>query len=106
MASVASMLPGMESGDFYRITLTGYSAGVDLKQIREEFSYIQNLILRDETRPEMDLWSGLGEDTLEGVFFGLLHNMSESESETLSRRAKLAARISRQILDGQEVKLP
>ena len=54
----------------------------------------------------MDLWSDLGEDTLEGVFFGLLHNMSESESETLSRRAKLAARISRQILDGQEVKLP
>ena len=106
VASVASMLPGIESSDFYRITLTGYSTGVDLKQIREEFSYIPNLILRDETRPEMDLWSDLGEDTLEGVFFGLLHNMSESESETLSRRAKLAARISRQILDGQEVKLP
>ena len=106
VASVASMLPGIESSDFYRITLTGYSAGVDLTQIRSQFAHIPNLTLRDETRPEMDLWSGLGEDTLEGVYFGLLHNTSESESETLSRRAKLAARISRQILDGQEVKLP
>ena len=79
---------------------------MDLTQIRSQFAHIPNLTLRDETRPEMDLWSGLGEDTLEGVYFGLLHNTSESESETLSRRAKLAARISRQILDGQEVKLP
>ena len=105
-AAVASMLPGLDSSDFYRITLTGYSAGVDLVQLRVQFPHIPNLTLRDETRPEMDLWSGLGEDTLEGVYFGLLHATSESESETLGRRARLAARISRQILDGQEVKLP
>jgi hypothetical protein len=35
-----------------------------------------------------------------------LQQAFQSESETLSNRAKLAARISRQILDGQEVKLP
>ena len=105
-ASVAALLPAMDSSDFYRITLTGYSAGVDIKAISAQFPHIPNLELRDETMPEMDLWSSIGEDTLEGVYFGLLHDASESQSEMISRRAKLAARISRRILDGQEVKLP
>ena len=106
VAAVASLLPGIDSSDFYRITLTGYSAGVNLEDISAQFPHIPNLTLRDETRPEMDLWSGLGADTLEGVYFGLLHDKTQSESTVLSNRAKLAARISRQILDGQEVKLP
>ncbi len=104
--SLATLLPDLDSSDFYRITLTGYSAGVDLAALERRFAHIPNLILRDETRPEMDLWSGLGEDTLEGTYFGILHKSANSDSETLSRRARLAARISRQILDGQEVKLP
>ena len=106
VAAVASLLPSIDSSDFYRITLTGYSAGVNLDEISAQFPHIPNLILRDETRPEMDLWSDLGADTLEGMYFGLLHDKTLSESPTLSNRAKLAARISRQILDGQEVKLP
>ena len=106
VAAVASLLPGIDSSDFYRITLTGYSAGVDLNGISAQFPHIPNLILRDETRPEMDLWSELGADTLEGVYFGLLHDKTQSDSATICNRAKLAARISRQILDGQEVKLP
>ena len=105
-AAVASLLPSIDSSDFYRITLTGYSAGVNLNEIAAQFPHIPNLTLRDETRPEMDLWSDLGADTLEGVYFGLLHDKTQSESTVLSNRAKLAARISRQILDGQEVKLP
>lgn len=106
VAAVASLLPSIDSSDFYRITLTGYSAGVNLDEISAQFPHIPNLILRDETRPEMDLWSDLGSDTLEGMYFGLLHDKVQSESAVLSNRAKLAARISRQILDGQEVKLP
>ena len=106
VAAVASLLPGIDSSDFYRITLTGYSTGVNLDEISAQFPHIPNLTLRDETRPEMDLWSELGADTLEGVYFGLLHGKTQSESTVLSNRAKLAARISRQILDGQEVKLP
>jgi DNA repair exonuclease SbcCD nuclease subunit len=106
VAAVASLLPGIDSSDFYRIPLTGYSTGVNLEEISAQFPHIPNLTLRDETRPEMDLWSDLGSDTLEGVYFGLLHDKTQSESAVLNNRAKLAARISRQILDGQEVKLP
>lgn len=102
--AVASLLPALHTDDFYRITLTGYSSGVDLSRL--SFPHVPHLVLRDETRPELDLWSAVGDDTLEGVFFGLLKQACDSGSEPLQAKAKLAARISRQILDGQEVKLP
>jgi DNA repair exonuclease SbcCD nuclease subunit len=106
VAAVASLLPSIDSSDFYRITLTGYSAGVNLTEIAAQFPHIPNLTLRDKTRPEMDLWSNLDADTLEGEFFRHLHAKVEAEGPTVRNRAKLAARIARQILDGEEVKLP
>ncbi len=102
--AVASLLPALPTEDFYRITLTGYSSFVDMAAL--QFPHVPHLTLRDHTRPELDLWSSVGEDTLEGVFFGLLKQASDSESEALQAKARLAARISRQILNGQEVKLP
>ena len=106
LATLSDLLPGVESTDYYRITLTGYSAPLDLDELRQHFEHIPNLILRDETVPEMDLWQNIGEDSLEGLLFAQLKAGTESESETASRRAALAARICRRILDGQEVKLP
>ena len=105
-AAVAALLPPAHTEDFYRITLTGYSSAVDTKAIPEANPQVPNLTLRDETLPETDLWSAVGEDTLEGVYFRLLHDALESPSQTQQKYIKLAARISRQILDGQEVKLP
>lgn len=105
-STVAALLPALHTEDFYRITLTGYSAGIDLNSLQKAFPQVPNLILRDETRPEMDLWSSVGEDSLEGVYFGLLQQAASGDSEVLREKALLAARISRQILDGQEVKLP
>lgn len=105
-AALAAMLPAMESSDFYRVTLTGYSSGIDLEALQAQFPHIPNLWLRDETIPEVDLWSSIGEDSFEGVYFSLLKQATESDSEVLADRANLAARISRKILDGQEVKLP
>lgn len=102
--AVAALLPALHTDDFYRITLTGYSTGIDLSQL--SFPQVPNLILRDETRPEIDLWRSVGEDSLEGVYFGFLQQASQSDMEKTRDRAALAARISRQILDGQEVKLP
>ena len=106
MDAVAAILPSLNTSDFYRITLTGYCGDVDTGKIAAAFPHVPNLTLRDETLPEMDLWGTLGQDNLEGVFFGLLHEGCNSESETIRRRAKLAAQLSRKLLDGQEVKLP
>ncbi len=102
--AIAAILPALPTDDFYRITLTGYCSGVDLNNL--SFPHVPHLTVRDETRPEMNLWGTAGADSLEGVFFGLLKQASESDSQPLQAKAKLAARIARQILDGQEVKLP
>lgn len=104
--ALTAILPALHTDDFYRITLIGYSTGVNLNALYQAFPQVPNLTLRDETRPELDLWSSVGEDTLEGVYFGLLQQAAQSDSEALRAKATLAARISRQILDGQEVKLP
>ena len=105
-AAVESLLPATESQDHYRITLTGYSAPVDLEAVKEKFPHVPNLTLRDETVPETDIWQNTDTDSLEGLLFGHLKKAAESDSEVLSRRAVLAARLCRRILDGQEVKLP
>ena len=70
------------------------------------FSHIRNLELRDKTVPEKSLWSAVGEDSLEGMLFSMLQEGLNTQDERQRRCIKLAAQISRQILDGQEVQLP
>ena len=104
--ALAAILPGVETEDFYRVTFTGYADDLNLDALASQFPHVKNLVLRDKTIPEKELWSAVGEDSLEGMFFGILHDGLDTESEILQQRIKLAAQISRQILDGQEVVLP
>ena len=97
-----TLLPVAGSHDFYRITLTGYSNG-EPAVVPAGFPH---LVLRDVTVPETDLWGTAGEDTLEGIYFGMLREAMAGKSEDEQRCIRMAAQISRQILDGQEVKLP
>ena len=106
LQALTTLLPGVSTEDFYRVTLTGYSDGLDTEALASQFAHVKNLVLRDKTIPEKELWSAVGEDSLEGMYFGILHDGLDTESEVLQQRIKLAARISRQILDGQEVTLP
>lgn len=106
LEAISSLLPPVQTLDAYRVTFTGYAAAMDLNAIAAAYPHIPNLELRDRTMPEMDLWSNITEDTLEGMFFKTLHDGLDTESEKLQRQLKLAARISRRILDGQEVVLP
>ena len=105
-AALGAMLPAVGNLDFYRIALTGESTGVDLAALAEEFSRFPNLTLRDRTVMPLDLWANAGEDTLEGVYFHLLRQAMEGKDEETCRRIRLAAKISRQLLEGREVKLP
>ena len=97
-----SLLPPAGSNDFYRITLSGYRTG-EMAGVPAGFPRLE---LRDNTVPEADLWGTAGEDTLEGIYFGMLRGAMEAGDAAQQRRVRLAAEISRQILDGQEVKLP
>ena len=105
-AAVAAVLPAVANEDHYRVTVTGEWDDLDQDDLRAQFAQFPNLHLRDRTVPPMDLWASLGEDTLEGAYFGMLKHAMEGADEETCRKIALAARISRQLLDGREVKLP
>ena len=105
-AAISGVLPGAASADFYRITLTGESEPLDCDGLQTRFSQYPNLQLRDRTVPPIDLWASAGSDTLEGTYFEMLRQAMENADEETRRKIALAARISRQLLDGREVKLP
>lgn len=103
---LVKILPPLGSRDHYRVTLVGESEPVDLAALRKAFSRFPNLTLRDRTVPPLDLWARAGGDSLEGIYFGLLKDALEKADPEESRRILLAAKLSRQILEGQEVQLP
>lgn len=105
-AHLANLLPPVASEDYYRITLTGCCEAPDLDALQREFAHLPNLLLRDKTTRPVDIWGSLGEDSFEGVYFGLLRQALEEASEEEKQEILLAAEISRQLLDGQEVTLP
>ena len=104
--SLASVLPAVGNTDFYRISLTGPSQPLDLTALTGQFAGFPNLELRDKTTPPVDIWAGAGEDSFAGTYFQLLKMAMENADGDRQRQIRLAARISRQILDGQEVRLP
>lgn len=102
IAALEAELPAAGSDDFYRITLTGSDEG-DVGGFREKFPHLE---LRDRREARADLWAAAGEDTLEGTYFRMLQNALEGADEETERRIRLAAEISRRLLDGKEVALP
>lgn len=105
-AALDTVLPPVGNLDFYRITFTGESAPLDLDALCRQFSHFPNLELRDSTEPPLDLWATAGEDTLEGVYFRMLHQQLEDADAETKEQILLAAKLSRQILENREVKLP
>lgn len=105
-AALGTVLPIAGSDDCYRITVTGDSLPLDMAALTQRFSQFPNLELRDRTTLPVDLWSAVGEDTLEGLYFKLLQEAMAGQDVDAQRQIQLAAKISRQILDGQEVVLP
>lgn len=104
-AALQQVLPPVANNDFYRITFTGTCETPDLDGLYEAFSRFPNLELRDRTSAPVDTWKTLGEDSLEGIYFGLLKDALAGKDEKEQAQIALAAYISRQILDGQEVNL-
>lgn len=105
-AGVGSVLPAVANSDFYRVTLTGESEPVDLEALQEAFAAFPNLTLRDHTVRPLDIWAGAGEDTFEGVYFGMLRDALADAAEEDKEKILLAAKLSRQLLEGMEVQLP
>ena len=71
-----------------------------------EYAHLPNLILRDKTTRPTDIWGSLGEDSFEGVYFGLLKQALDNALEEEKQEILLAAKLSRSLLEGEEVVLP
>ncbi len=105
-SALAAVLPAAGSEDYYRVELVGESEPLDIPGLQAQFSQFPHLILRDHTVPVADLWGCIGEDSLEGVYFKMLHDALEGADDRTCQQLLLAAKISRRILDGREVQLP
>ena len=103
-SAIASALPPVGNGNFYRITLTGNSEALDLDAL--QVADFPNLLLRDRTTMPVDIWSSADTDSFEGLYFNRLKEAMDGADEETQRRIRLAAQISRKLLDGQEVVLP
>lgn len=98
------LLPAADRGDFYRITLTG-TAGENPEVLKERFAHLRNLEIIDNRVPRPDPWERADEDTLEGIYFRLLRSKLEAGDTESEAVIRLAAELSRDILDGREVVL-
>lgn len=106
IASLGSVLPPIATQDYYRVTLTGHCEKPDLAALKAAYPHIPNLTLLDNTLPPIDLWKDAGEDSFNGTYFALLKEQAESDDPETAKIYTLAAQISRQILEGEEVCLP
>lgn len=103
VSALERLLPPAGETDFYRVTLTG-RGNVDIDALAGSFSRYPRLELIDRTRPPVDFSALSDEDTLRGVFFGKLLELTQAPD--CAEAARLAGEISLDILEGREVQLP
>ena len=104
-SGLESLLPAVENTDFYRVTLTG-TGEVDIPQLLQRYVHLPHLELRDRTEAPLELWAEAGEDSLRGIYFEMLRSALERAEPEEAERIRLAAEISRKLLEGREVRLP
>ena len=105
VSALEAVLPPVPSSDFYRITLKG-ECEADLDALKLAFSHIPNLELRDRTEAPLDIWGDESADTLEGTYFRLLREKMNAATPEAAARIRMAAEISRRLMEGREVQLP
>ena len=104
--ALSGLLPALGSRDFYRVTLVGNDLLPPLEELYEQYRRFPHLELKDRRSAPCALWDSVDADTLEGVYFRLMKDAFEDANPETGEIIELAAKLSRQILDGQEVVLP
>ncbi len=106
MEAILSALPVDTRQDIYRITLRG-AGQVALPELQAALQdRFFDLTILDETTAPKNLWEAEAQDSLEGLYFRLLHKAMEEAEGDDKRQLRLAASLGRRFLDGEEVQLP
>ena len=106
VSELPRLLPEAASRDFYRITLLGEDSQPSLSELCRQYSHLPHLELRDLRTAPARLWGSINSDTLEGLYFRHLKDAFDKADTETGQIIRLAAMLSQQILDGQEVILP
>ena len=104
LADIRAALPPDTAKDIYRITLTGQSEPLDIRSLTSTLQpRFYQLTLRDETVRRIDIWSGLDEDSLRGLFLRRLREQWEATEDPQTRQiCELAVRFGLAALDEKE----
>ena len=102
--AVISALPENSSRDIYRLVLTGEFGGeLDLNALKESLTgEFYSLNIKDETRPLYDIWTGLQENTLKGLFLNRMRERYDVSSEAERRTISKAVRYALGALENRE----
>lgn len=104
-AAVLSALPESAARDIFRITLKGaVHAAPRMELLRQQLTErVFALRLRDETRPARELWDGLEEDSLRGLFLRRLREKYDAaQTEEARETCLMALRFGLAAMDNAE----
>lgn len=102
-ASILGVLPEHTENDCCRIILTGESDPIDIRSLQAQLeSRFFSLSIRDETAPKRELWHGMTDDTLRGLFLRELKAQYDEADEDEKRILALAARLGTAAMEGRE----
>ena len=105
LLAIHTQLPDDTVSDSYRIVLTGETdAAPDLRRLQANLDELFfSLQLRDETRLRRDVWDGVGENSLRGLFLSKLRARFDAAGTEQERiRIEQAARWGLAALDNAE----
>lgn len=103
--AVLAALPENAARDVFRITLRGaVQTAPGLDELRQKLSeHVFALRLRDETRPARELWDGLEEDSLRGLFLRRLREKFDAaQTESERENCLMALRFGLAAMDNAE----
>ncbi len=105
VAAALDVLPANAADCICRIILTGTCEAVRPGAVEEALEgRVYGLEVVDRTLPPLELWAGLGEDSLRGAFLRRLKEVYDRENDEEKKSiAALAARLALAVMEGREV---
>ncbi len=105
VAAALEALPEDAAECICRVILTGTCAAVDQDALRSALEgRVYGLELLDRTLPPLELWAGLGEDSLRGAFLRRMKEIYDRENDEEKKAvAALSARLALAVMEGREV---
>lgn len=101
---IISALPSPRRQEYLRLTLTGEGEPIDIEELKSSLSgKYASLEIRDNTTTPRDIWQGLGEDSLRGVFLRkMMEKLNTCSDEREKEKLLLATRLGINAIENRD----